>query len=304
MTGEQLFLQQLLNGLTIGAVYALIALGYTMVYGIIQLVNFAHGEIFMIGAYFGLSLFACFAAQAGAAISIGVLALGLIVAAAGSALLGFCIDRSAYRPLRKAPKLSALITAIGVSFVLQNTVMLIYGAQDRYVPSLAAAGSMDWMGVHWTAMQGLIFAVSLFLMIGLQWVVYRTPLGRSMRAVAQDPLAAQLMGISVDRVIAITFLIGSGLAGVGGVLFGVYYSTINFHDGYLTGLKAFTAAVLGGIGNIPGAMVGGLLLGLLEGLGAGYLSSQWKNVIAFGVLVLVLLIRPRGLLGERVGDRA
>jgi len=299
-----LFLQQLLNGLTIGAVYALIALGYTMVYGILQMINFAHGEVFMVGAYFGLSVILAFSRAAlldhGLTGLVGVIA----AAAAGCALLGLLIERAAYRPLRNAPKLSVLITAIGVSFFLQNAVMLCWGARDRYVPELLPVRRMGEGAVAVTPMQAVIFAVSVLLMIGLQWVVHGTKLGRGMRAVAQDPLAARLMGIPVDRVIAVTFAIGSALAGVGGVLFGVYYSTINFHDGYLTGLKAFTAAVLGGIGNLPGAMLGGLLLGLLEALGAGYISAQWKNVVAFAVLILVLLLRPRGLLGERLAERA
>ena len=304
MISGDLFLQQLLNGLTIGAVYALIALGYTMVYGIIQMINFAHGEVFMVGAYLGLAVMVVLVQAAPGLSGIGWLALVIATAAAGCALLGLFIEWVAYRPLRNAPKLSVLITAIGVSFFLQNAVMLCYGAQDRYVPELLPVRQMGQGAVVVTPMQVVIFAVSLLLMAGLQWIVHGTKLGRSMRAVAQDPLAARLMGIPVDRVIAVTFAIGSALAGVGGVLFGSYYSTINFHDGYLTGLKAFTAAVLGGIGNLPGAMLGGLLLGLLEGLGAGYISAQWKNVFAFAVLIGVLLLRPRGLLGERLAERA
>ena len=294
MTPAEIFLQQVVNGLTLGAVYALIALGYTMVYGIIQLINFAHGEIFMVGAYAGMTVL----------LLGGNLMLALMAAAVICALVGFGVERLAYRPLRNAPKLSALISAIGVSFFLQNALMLGFGAQDRYVPAALPGAGFRLGAVTVTPMQEVIFGVTLLLMLGLEWVVHRTRLGRNMRAVAQDPLAARLMGVSVDRVIVQTFVIGSALAGIGGVLFGVYYSTINFHDGYLAGLKAFTAAVLGGIGNIPGAMLGGLLLGLLEGLGAGYLSAQWKNVIAFSVLVLVLLVRPRGLLGERVAERA
>ena len=299
-----LFLQQLLNGLTIGAVYSLIALGYTMVYGIIQMINFAHGEVFMVGAYLGLAVMLTLGLAAPATGGIAWLLAVIAAAAAGCALLGLFIERVAYRPLRKAPKLSVLITAIGVSFFLQNAVMLGFGAQDRYMPEILSVRQMGEGAVAVTPMQALIFVVSLLLMLGLQWVVHGTKLGLGMRAVAQDPLAARLVGIPVDRVIAVTFAIGSALAGVGGVLFGVYYSTINFHDGYLTGLKAFTAAVLGGIGNLPGAMLGGLLLGLLEGLGAGYLSAQWKNVFAFAVLILVLLLRPHGLLGERLAERA
>jgi len=304
VTPGELFLQQLLNGLTIGAVYALIALGYTMVYGIIQMINFAHGEVFMVGAYLGLTAVLSFGLVAPATGGIARLIIVIGIAAIGCGFLGLLVERVAYRPLRKAPKLSVLITAIGVSFFLQNAVMLGFGAQDRYVPEMLPVRHWGGGAVSITPMQAVIFAVSFLLMLGLQGIVYGTQLGRNMRATAQDPLAAKLMGIPVDRVIAMTFAIGSALAGVGGVLFGVYYSTINFHDGYLIGLKAFTAAVLGGIGNLPGAMLGGLLLGLLEGLGAGYISAQWKNVVAFAVLILVLLLRPRGLLGERLAERA
>lgn len=305
MTSADIFFQQLVNGLTIGAVYALIALGYTMVYGIIQLINFAHGEVFMCGAYLGLAAIVLMGGG-GAVGSGGIPLLLLVIAAAalGCSLIGLLIEKVAYRPLHRAPKLSVLITAIGVSFFLQNAVMLGFGAEDRYVPSLLPVTHLVIGPFAVTPLQAVIFGVTFLLMIALQVVIYATPLGRAMRATAQDSLAARLMGISIDRVIAATFCIGSALAGVGGVLFGMYYSTINFHDGYMTGLKAFTAAVLGGIGNIPGAMVGGLMLGLLEGFGAGYISTQWKNVVAFTVLVLVLLLRPRGLLGERVADRA
>lgn len=304
MTQGELFLQQLLNGLTIGSVYALIALGYTMVYGVIQLINFAHGEVFMVGAYLGLMILVMAGVTSAGSAAVGWLLLMIAAAGAGCALLGLLIERVAYRPLRSSPKLSVLITAIGVSFFLQNAIMLIFGAQDRYLPALFSITHWGKGALTLTPMQVIIFAVSLFLMVGLQLFIYTTPLGRAMRAVAQDPMACRLMGVSVDRVIASTFAIGSVLGAVGGVLFGLYYNTINFHDGYITGLKAFTAAVLGGIGNIPGAMLGGLMLGLLEGLAAGYLSTQWKNAVAFAVLVLVLLIRPRGLLGERVAERA
>jgi len=306
MSWQSTFLQQLINGLTIGAVYALIALGYTMVYGIIQLINFAHGEVFMIGSYVGLTVLMLAGARqpmTGWELG-GWLSAMALAGVACCGLLGFGIERAAYRPLRRAPKLAALITAIGASFVLQNAAMLCYGARDRYVPNPFPVSQWQWGGVAMTGMQVLIAAVALTVMIGLQWFIRATTLGQAMRATAQDPVAARLMGIPVDRVIAWTFMIGSGLAGIGGALFGIYYTTINFHDGYLTGLKAFTAAVLGGIGNVPGAVLGGLLLGLLEGLGAGYLSSQWKNVLAFAVLVLLLLFRPRGLLGERVAERA
>ena len=305
MSWQAVFCQQLLNGATIGAVYALIALGYTMVYGIIQLINFAHGEVFMVGAYLGLTLL--LAAGITGALE-GPAAVGVALAMAGAAIvgcaaLGWVIERVAYRPLRPSPKLAVLITAIGTSFGLQNAVMLLYGARDRHLPNPLPYLQWSAGGVTVTAMQVLIGLTVVLLMAILTWFIRTTRLGQAMQATAQDPLAARLMGIPVDQVIAATFMIGSGLAGIGGVLFGMHYTTINFHDGYLTGLKAFTAAVLGGIGNVPGAMLGGFALGLLEGLGAGYLSSQWKNVFAFAVLVLLLLFRPQGLLGERVGER-
>ncbi len=306
MTWQAVFLQQLVNGITLGAVYALIALGYTMVYGIIQLINFAHGEVFMLGAYLGMTVLLA-AGVSGACHGMPALGWVLVMgvaAAVGCGAIGWGIERGAYRPLRRAPKLTALITAIGVSLVLQNAVMLGYGAKDRYVPNPLPALWWSWGHVTMTGMHGLMVVTAVVMMLGLRALIRGTRWGQAMLATAQDPLAARLMGIPVDRVIALTFVLGSALAGVGGVLFGLQYSTINFHDGYLTGLKGFTAAVLGGIGNIPGAMVGGFVLGLLEGLGAGYLSSQWKNALAFLVLVVLLLCRPRGLLGERVAERA
>ena len=302
MTPLQLFLQQLLNGLTLGAIYALIALGYTMIYGVIQLINFAHGEVFIVGAYVALTIILLLSPLGlpwwGLLLACGLGAMGLC------AVLGWSIERVAYRPIRKAPRLNALITAIGMSFFLQNALMLIYGATDRQFPSLIPLVRWQAGGVTITLMQVVVWTSGAVLMIGLQWLVMSTKLGKAMRATAQDLTACALLGVPVNRVIAVTFMIGSSLAAVGGMLFGLNYGTINFHDGYLTGLKAFTAAVLGGIGNIPGAMVGGLVLGVLEGLGAGYLSSQWKNVFAFVVLVGLLLFKPTGLLGERVAERA
>ncbi len=302
MTSLQVFIQQLANGLTLGSIYALIALGYTMVYGVIQLINFAHGEVFMVGAYATLML----------VLLISPLGLpwwvALVVCALGAALvcgaLGGLAEQFAYRPIRSAPRLNALITAIGLSFFLQNALMLIFGATDRQFPSVIPFVRWNVGGITLTLMQVIVWASSAALMAGLQALVMRTKLGKAMRATAQDRTACALLGIPVDRVIRLTFVIGSMLAAVGGMLFGMNYGTINFHDGYLTGMKAFTAAVLGGIGNIPGAMVGGLVLGLLEGLGAGYLSSQWKNVFTFLILVALLLFKPTGLLGERVAERA
>ena len=306
MSPFHLLLQQLANGFTIGAIYALIALGYTMVYGVIQLINFAHGEVFMVGSYLALTaLLILGVAQPLAGIAlVGALVACVALAVGGCGMLGLGIERLAYRPLRRAPRLAALITAIGMSFFLQNAVMLLYGATDRRFPAFIPPQRWEWGGASLTLLQVVIWLTSGALMVALQLLVMSTKLGKAMRATAQDPNACRLLGIPVDRIIALTFALGSGFAAVGGMLFGLYYHTINFHDGYLIGLKAFTAAVLGGIGNIPGAMVGGLVLGILEALGAGYLSSQWKNVFAFVVLVGLLVFKPTGLLGERVADRA
>ncbi|HXV27447.1 MAG TPA: branched-chain amino acid ABC transporter permease [bacterium] len=302
MSATDVFLQQVVNGLTIGMIYALIALGYTIVYGIIQLINFAHGEIFMVGAYMGLLAYTLLHAvpplAAGGAFVL--LPPVFLFSIAMTALLGMGIERFAYRPLRNAPRLAPLTTAIGVSFVLQNAVMLFFGPQDKSFPAIMDVQKISTGFVTITNLQVLITVLSVVLMIVLQVFFKRTKTGKAMRALADDRQAASLMGINVNRVITVAFLIGSGLAGAGGVMFAMYYNTINFHDGYMVGLKAFTAAVLGGIGNIPGAMVGGVLMGVLEGLGAGYLSSEWKNVFAFFILILILLFRPSGLLGARV----
>ena len=292
------FLQQIVNGLTIGMIYALIALGYTIVYGIAQLINFAHGEVFMVGAYLGLIAQFVLAHFFGPNPAIVILVF--LFAMAGTSMLGILIERLAYRPLRNAPRLAPLITAIGVSFLLQNAVMLIFGPSDKSYPQIMNIQRYSVHGVTFTNLQILISVVSIVLMTGLHFFIKKTRTGRAMRALADDRQAASLIGINVDWVISVAFVIGSALAGAGGVMFGMYYMTINFHDGYLAGLKAFTAAVLGGIGNIPGAMLGGVLLGVLEGLGAGYLSSEWKNVFAFCILIVILLFRPSGLLGARV----
>lgn len=298
------FLQQIINGLTIGMIYALIALGYTMVYGVAQLINFAHGEIFMVGAYLGLLGYSLLKLVfPGAAYEPLLVTFVFLFVMPCTALLGVLIERFAYRPLRDAPRLAPLITAIGVSFLLQNLIMLIFGPSDKSFPSMVAVRNYSLGTAAVTNLQILIAVVSVALMFGLHFFVKTTRTGKAMRALADDRQAASLVGIDTDRVIAWAFLIGSALAGAGGVMFGMYYNTINFHDGYLAGLKAFTAAVLGGIGNIPGAMLGGLLIGILEGLGAGYISSAWKNVFAFHVLILILLFRPSGLLGERVAKK-
>ena len=298
-----LFLQQLINGLTIGMIYALIALGYTMVYGIIQLINFAHGEIFMSGAFLSLTaVWAVGSVWPGAPFGV-VLAGMFIVSMSGCALLGFTIEKAAYRPLRTSPKLAALITSIGVSFFLQNAVMLMAGSRERNLPESIPPHRVDLGPASLSLMQVVIFTASISLMVFLTIFIKKTKLGKAMRALAENPEAAYLMGISVNRVIQVTFVIGSALAAVAGILFGLNYGSINFHDGYLAGLKAFTAAVFGGIGSIPGAMLGGILLGIFEGLGAGYISSEWKDVFAFLLLIVVLLFKPSGILGENVPEK-
>ena len=284
-------------------VYALIALGYTMVYGVLQLINFAHGEIFMVGAYLALTVIGLMGALFGPVSLWVLLPCVFIFSMAGCALLGALIEKTAYRPLRGSPKLTALISSIGVSFFLQNTVMLLYGSKEKNMPEILPAWHLDAGGVTISLVQGIIFVMAVGLMLLLTWFVKNTRLGKAMRASAENAEAASLMGISVGRVIRVTFMIGSALAAVGGALFAMNYGSINFHDGYLAGIKAFTAAVFGGIGSIPGAMIGGLLLGVFEGLGAGYISSEWKDVFAFVLLIAVLLFKPSGLLGENVPEK-
>ena len=299
----QLFLQQLLNGLTIGMVYALIALGYTMVYGVIQLINFAHGEVFMVGAYLALTVITLSLSMFPGMPFWVLLPLLLVFSMLGASLLGATIEKVAYKPLRGSPKLTALITSIGVSFFLQNAVMLIYGTKEQSVPDIVPNIQWHFGKASFSLMQGIIFLTAISLMFFLTWFVKNTLTGKAMRACAENPEAAQLVGISVNRIVRVTFVMGSALAAVGGSLFGMYYGSINFHDGYLAGLKAFTAAVFGGIGSIPGAMIGGILLGVFEGLGAAYISSEWKDVFAFVLLGVVLICRPSGLLGENLPDK-
>ena len=294
-------MQQLLNGLTLGMVYALIALGYTMVYGVLQLINFAHGEVFMVGAYLALSVIGFFLPHH---LPFWLLLPAVfLLAMLGASLLGALIEKTAYRPLRRSPKLAVLISSIGVSFFLQNAVMLLYGSKEKNIPEIFPTKSLVLGDVSVTWVTCLIFAVSIALMFLLTWFVKNTKLGKAMRATAENRQAASLMGISVDRVVQATFAIGSALAAVGGSLFAMNYGSINFHDGYLAGIKAFTAAVFGGIGSIPGAMLGGILLGVFEGFGAGYISSEWKDVFAFLLLGAVLVFRPTGILGENVPEK-
>jgi branched-chain amino acid transport system permease protein len=292
-----MFLQQLINGLTVGSVYALIALGYTMVYGIIELINFAHGEIYMLGAYMGIIAVGIIAALGLGGLPVGVIViLVLMFSMAFVSAAGVTLERVAYKPLRHQPRLAPLISAMGASIFLQNTVMVAQGADDRVFPELLPRVSFSIGNAEITLVQVFIFAVSVVMMVALAWFINKTKTGTAMRGTAQDKVMAALVGINVNRVIAITFFIGSALAAVAGVMVGIYYGRVNFFIGYIAGLKAFTAAVLGGIGNIAGAMLGGLMLGLVESFGAGYLSAEYKDVYAFVILVLVLIVRPQGLL--------
>jgi branched-chain amino acid transport system permease protein len=303
----QNFPQQLINGLELGSLYALIALGYTLIYGILELLNFAHGDVFMVGAFLAAGAAALLVHNEVAAIPASlVVGLMLLVAMGGAGLLGVGIERVAYRPLRNASRLAPLITAIGVSLLLESAVQVGVSPAPVLVPSNALvpqtvlhAGSLE------TPLTGLmLFVASVALMIGLDIFVFRTRFGSAMRATAQDREAATFMGIDVDRVIMVTFFVASALAGLGGVLFGLRYASIDFFMGYLLGIKAFTAAVIGGIGNIRGAMVGGLLLGVLESLVGGFISSQFQDTFVFLALIAVLLVRPQGLFGQPLTDRA
>ncbi len=300
-----MFLQQIINGLTIGSVYALIALGYTMVYGILQLINFAHGEIYMIGAYMGIIAIGFFVYLGLADISLTLtLILTFIAAMIFTGAYGITLERIAYRPMRNAPRLSILISAIGMSIFLQNYVMLAQGAKDKIFPhDLKIQGGLTIADAHITYIQIMIMLISILMMAGLTYFVKKTKIGMAMRATSQDMRMAGLLGINTDRIIVITFFLGSILAGAAGVMISMYYGIVNFSMGYAAGIKAFTAAVLGGIGNIPGAMLGGILLGLIEALGAGYISSEYKDVFAFAILVIVLIFRPSGLLDERVSEK-
>ena len=307
-----IFIQQLINGLVLGSVYALVALGYTMVYGILELINFAHGEVTMIGAMVALTVISALVGANVDLPGVVIALLGLLAAIPACMALGFGIERLAYRPLRHAPRLAPLITAIGVSIVLQNLAMIIWGRQYVAFPPILPQGRHALFGATVTDVQIVILMTSIGLMLLLTLLVKRSRLGRAMRATAQSPQIAGLMGVNANTVISLTFVIGSALAAVAGVMVSAYYGLAHYYMGFLLGLKAFSAAVLGGIGNLAGAVLGGLLLGVIESLGAGYigdftggvLGSHYQDVFAFFVLILVLVFRPSGLLGERVGERA
>ncbi|MEO0082691.1 MAG: branched-chain amino acid ABC transporter permease [candidate division WOR-3 bacterium] len=315
------FLQQLINGLQLGFVYALIALGYTMVYGIVRLINFAHGDIFMVGAYLGYFALSSrslatvsdsmarsivrLIPAAGTAGPVLALILAILLAMAGCALLGTVIERVAYKPLRNAPRISALITAMGVSLFLENFTNLkfVFGPTPRAFPRPFEISSFRLGGVEITSIQIIVFVVSIILMLALSLFVNRTKTGRAMRAVSMDKDTARLMGINVDTVISVTFGIGSALAGAGGVLFGIAYPQILPLMGIMPGLKAFVAAVLGGIGVIPGAMLGAVIMGVTETFTSAYVSSTLRDAVAFGILIIVLLVRPTGILGKPMRDK-
>jgi branched-chain amino acid transport system permease protein len=294
-----MFLQQLINGLTVGSVYALIALGYSMVYGILELINFAHGEIYMLGAYLGIIFLAFFTAIGMTAYNLPLaLILTFILSIIFCSSYGFTIEKIAYKPLRNAPRLSPLISAIGVSIFLQNYVMLTQGATDKVFPALFGIAGFQFMSVRMTWLQLFIILSSIVLTIALRLFVRKTRMGKAMRAVAQDKTMASLVGINIDTIISLTFIIGSGLAAVAGLMVAMYYGLVNYSIGYMAGIKAFTAAVLGGIGSIRGAMFGGLLLGLVESLGGSYISSEYKDAYAFVILIIILLVKPGGLFGK------
>ncbi len=328
-----IFLQQIINGLTTGSVYAIVALGYTMVYGVIQLINFAHGEVVMIGAMVAFTVIMGIAGAGVPLPPIVIVLAGVVAAIPVCMTIGYLLERLAYRPLRHAPRLAPLITAIGMSIILQHLALLIWGRDPRAFPQIMENVSYSIGGAAISSVQIAIILLSVAMMAGLTWFVFRTKFGIAIRATAEDVRVAALMGIDANRVIAATFIIGAGLGAVAGVMVGTYYGIAHYTMGFTLGLKAFSAAVLGGIGNLAGAMLGGIVLGLVEALGTGYISeitdlckwpvvgdmmterctevghailfgSNYQDVFAFVVLILVLVFRPSGLLGERVSERA
>lgn len=307
-----IFLQQIINGLVVGGIYALIALGYTMVYGILQLINFAHGEIVMIGAMVTIS---CINFLVGHNVNLSgpvLLTVSIAMAIPVTMLLGYLIERVAYRPLRKAPRMAPLITAIGLSIVLQQAATMIWGKNYVPFPAILPTDVLEIGGASITTLQVAIIILTAVILTGLFLLIERTKLGRAMRATAQSPDVARLMGVNVNTIISMTFMIGSALGAIAGVLVAANYDQAHAYMGFMVGLKAFTAAVLGGIGNLGGAVLGGVLLGIIESIGSGYLGdltggflgSQYKDIFAFLVLILVLIFRPSGLMGERVAERA
>ena len=296
---SSLFLQQLVNGITLGGVYALIAVGYTMVYGVIQLINFAHGEIYMLGAFLAYTMVTVLGVPFFAAFILTILIC---------ACIGVILDFVAYRPLRKAPRLAALITAIGMSIFLQNLALMIWGSQIKSYPRdmfpaifLKPALSIGEVSMSW--IQVFMLSITALFMVILHLIIHKTKIGTAMRAISQDKTTSALMGIGVNRVIAFTFAIGSAMGGMAGVLVGLYYNAIFPTMGYIAGIKAFAAAVLGGIGSVPGAMLGGGVLGIAEVMGAGYISSEYRDGISYAVMIAVILFKPSGLMGRQIGEK-
>jgi branched-chain amino acid transport system permease protein len=295
------FVQQLINGVTLGAIYGLVAIGYTMVYGIIGMINFAHGEIYMIGAFISIITFILLGL---ANITFVPLALVIVLVTAMlfTAVYGWTVERIAYRPLRRSSRLAPLISAIGMSLFLQNYVQLVQGARVKPLPPVVTGGFIlmekDGFSVRLSAIQIIIIVVTFLLMVLFTLMIHRTALGRSQRATEQDMGMAALLGVNVDRTISLTFVIGAALAAVAGMMVTLYYGVIDFYIGFLAGIKAFTAAVLGGIGSLPGAMLGGLLIGLIEAFWSGYFTVEYKDVAVFGILILTLVFKPTGLLGK------
>jgi len=298
----QIFLQTIVNGLSTGSLYALIALGYSMVYGVLKLLNFAHGDLFMVGAFIGYFVIQWFGGPSALGIPVWLLVTIMFsLASLGVGALGVAIERFAYRPLRDAPRIAPLITALGVSFVLENAVLLLFGGFTRTYNTPAFISfsiAVHVGGVNIGIVQIMIVVLSVMMMLGLRLIVGRTILGKSMRAVASDREAAEMLGINVNRTISMTFFIGSAMAGAAGVMYGLYANQVSNLIGFLAGLKAFTAAVVGGIGSVPGAMIGGMFIGLCESFSLSYVSTRYADLIVFGILITVMLVRPTGLFGQ------
>jgi branched-chain amino acid transport system permease protein len=303
-------LQQLINALTVGAIYALIALGYTMVYGVLKLINFAHADLFMVGAYVSFFLMALLIGPLSGPLPILIVTLVFFATFALVGLLGVAIERGAYRPLRRSSRLAPMLSALGMAIVLQNAVMLLAGRKPIVYPAIVSTEPIEILGAVFTPKQAAIVVIAVLLMLLLTWFVHGTRLGIRIRAVSESGVTAQLLGINIDRTISVIFFIGPGLGAVAGLLYASYYGVATFTMGFIVGLKAFTAAILGGIGSIPGAMLGGFLLGLLETFGAGLLPSltggaigpEYRDIFAFVILIVVLIFKPAGLLGEAISE--
>ncbi|GAB3447992.1 ABC transporter permease subunit [Insolitispirillum peregrinum] len=294
-------LQQLINGLTLGSVYGLIAIGYTMVYGIIGMINFAHGDVYMVSAFIAVTTFTLLAALGVSSVPLALLVV-LVVAVLFTSAYGWTVERTAYRPLRNSTRLAPLISAIGMSIFLQNMVQVTQGARVKPVPPMLSDGitlfTSGSYSVRISSAQILIIVLTVVLMAGFTWLITRTAFGRQQRACEQDRLVTAFLGYNVDRIISLTFMIGAALAAVAGVMVTMYYGVVDFYIGFVAGIKAFTAAVLGGVGSLPGAMLGGLIIGLLESFWASYLSPEYKDIGTFVILIMVLMFRPSGLLGR------